>query len=188
MFDINKILNDFNSTISDCFLKKVTGDLKDFNDDGFVQVLSAMYDHKDSNNRRMATIFNSIFTHQTTTFMLTYSTAKILFEEDRNLGNTKYGSLNSKEYKLLICKMLESGYFKEIEKQIGRKSAVYELTEKTFVQALTYKCGSDTLKAKKKKVQEFYHKEAEPQQEQEQDQESVGDALRRNLRNKGVKI
>ena len=119
MFDINKILNDLSSTLNDCFLRNVTN-ISNLNDNKIEQVFKTMYSHSNSNLKRMATILNSIVTHQTTTFMFTFSSAQELFREDNKAGNTKYESINSREFKTLKRIMFDSGYFKEVEKQVGR--------------------------------------------------------------------
>lgn len=156
MMKLDDIYNDFNATIHDCFLKKVTENLDSFEDPEIANFIKAGYNKDDPNALRMATIFNSIFTHQTTTFMITRSTASNLFEEDTH---SKYNSCNSESYKILISYMINSGNFVCLEEQVGKKSGVYELVCKPLVDKLIYMCGLETINAKKNKVREFYHKD-----------------------------
>lgn len=101
----------------------------------------------------MTTLFNSIFTHHSQTFMLTRRSFYWLVKKDPNVNSN---SLSGQEYSAMISKMLSSGDFIYLREPVGRKAGVLKVVNPDIVQTLYRLHGKEWFDMQEQKVCDYY--------------------------------
>jgi len=150
---LKDLIKDYDFTINDCLLKETTKDLADFKLEEVKDCLTDMYKHPSPLTRRMASVFNSIFTHHAQTFLLTKKSLIDLLNQD-DLQDKK--NISGQDYKLFIFKLTNNGHFDVLRRPTGNKSGVYKLVQKDFVKQLHNLHSADWFDNQEQKVVDYY--------------------------------
>lgn len=182
--NLSDIFENYNITIQDCFLKQTTKNIESFEIDEVVDALKKGYSNKDPNCVKMATLFNSIFTHHAQTFMLT---RRSLCDIIKNDENSTYCNINSTEYKLMLSLMIKSEHFQCLRLPKGRRAGVYKVVQPDLVKNLHKLHNIEWFQLQEKKVCEYYDSK-DSDLFFKNNGKTSGDIMRENLRKKGVKV
>lgn len=176
--EIIMIMENYDKTINECFLKYTTEEYNNFNLPKLIKILDICYKSQDPNQHRMGTLLNSIFTQRTKTFIITRRMFGDLLKLDEN---SKYKNINNADYKLLIKTMLDIEHFEYLRKPKLRKGGVLELNCLLFIEIL-YELHDDMLKnfqskkwfeKQKKKTLELYDKDLIKNEEDKKEKKVV---------------
>lgn len=139
---IGSLLSNYSITKNDFFLKYLKEDLSDFGSEELSSFLKDGYQSGDPYITKMATLFNSIYTHKMQCFFLTSRTFYKLLVND---PNNKYNSLSGLEYKILIKLMVDkTGHFECLRKPYHGRAGVFKLVQPQLVNTL-YKLHDQEL-------------------------------------------
>lgn len=149
---IQDIVNLLSATANDCFLSEVTIDLSKF-DEEIRELLIGFYNSEDKVSVRIATMLNSIFTHQTTTFMYTFETMEKLLDLDTN---NRVSTIKTPENTAIRKNLIDNGFMVCLRPSVGRKSGVYKIVYEPWVDMLAKSIGREFLDKKEQKVLEYF--------------------------------
>jgi len=102
-------------------------------DKKFRENLEDMYNSDNKIWTRLATILNAVFTSKRLVFILS---RKILMELIKEDINSKYSSIGTVEYKELIFKLANGGFFERLREPKPGKAGVYKIIEPEIVEEL----------------------------------------------------
>lgn len=118
------------------------------------KILKFLYGSVDQNlKNRMGTIMNAIFTQNLQTFLLSKRTLYKLFLAD---SESKYKSLSSREYSLLLARLTNSGLFETLRYPTINQAGVYKLINPEMVAIIESNIGRKLLALQEKNVVDFY--------------------------------
>lgn len=171
-------VREYKITLHDCLLKQITQDIQDFELKEVIEVLEYSYKSKDPNEKRMATLFNAIFTHHSQTFLLTKAAFRDLIKND---NNSPYSNISGTEYGTILSIMLKVGHFTCLRPSTGSKAGVYKLVHPDFVDALYKLHSKEWFDVQEQKVLDYY----DSTEKQDKPTKSIGDLMREKLKSQG---
>lgn len=153
MFEVFEVIKD------DYYLSETSKSYDDFASEDVRIILKYAYSHRDKYVKMTGSILNSIFTHQSATFMLSCRTLDKLFKKDDLLE--KCNSIDYQKYKLLIKRMIQGdgrneAWFTRIREPNSQKAGVYNLTYRPVLKILISSIGEEFLKEKENRVLDFF--------------------------------
>lgn len=116
-------------------------------------ILNALYDHPESYFKRLATVFNAIYTQQNSVFTFSLGLAQKLIPLDKKNG---FGKPDDKAYNLMMHTALVGGMFEKIRDQVGNKAALFRLTHPMALKELELLMGKEARQAKEDKFIQWW--------------------------------
>lgn len=132
-----------------------TSDINSMNDN-IKECLETFYSDARPEIRKIATILNSIYTHQNHVFLFSF---RIMNDLLRNDNNITVNSCHINNYKYLLHRMQSSGMFEKKRSPKGRNAGLYKLKNPLFLKLLVELVGQDVLNGKEAAHTDWYDNE-----------------------------
>lgn len=128
---MNELMDMLSTKQDDFFLKFLTKDLKKFESKELVRQLKLGYESEDSNIVRSSTLFNALFTQRTLVFSITTRSFAKLVANDKL---SRYKNCAGSEYKLMLKKIINSGFVKRLREPKNGKAGLYEVVQPSLIE------------------------------------------------------
>jgi hypothetical protein len=117
-------------------------------------ILYAFYDHKKPHFRRLATVFNAVFTQENSVFTFSLGLAQKLIPLDSAMHG--FGKPNDDAYNAMMHNGMLGGYFEKIREHTSNKAALYRITHPKILFELELLMGREAREAKENKFIEWW--------------------------------